>query len=133
MTVGLPGTGIGGVFYLLSALLMPFTEIVKTLRGKSSLADWRLVIKQLSLGLAILAAMWLLGLIAANIFNLFASVKPTHAGVLQNIHTHITNTAFHLNIFHIAPILMSIVTLSVILTLTNLLRIFIRPLASKVT
>ena len=27
MTAGMPGTGIGGLFYLLSALLMPLREL----------------------------------------------------------------------------------------------------------
>jgi hypothetical protein len=41
MNAGLPGTGIGGVFYLVSALFMPFFELFKTLRGESNLERWR--------------------------------------------------------------------------------------------
>jgi len=132
MTAGLPGTGIGGVFYLLSALLMPLFELITTLRGKSSLARWTVVLRQLAIGLVILGAMWLLGLIAGIAFDLLVSAKPVAHGLIRDMHAHIVRTAFRLNMFHIAPIIMSIVTLSVILALTNLLRIFFRPLAEKV-
>ena len=46
MNPGLPGVGIGGFFYLASALLMPFVEAVRTIRGRSSLARWRAVAHQ---------------------------------------------------------------------------------------
>ena len=38
---GLPGTGLGGLFYLLLAFWMPFAELPRTLRGRSSRARWR--------------------------------------------------------------------------------------------
>lgn len=132
MTVGLPGTGIGGIFYLLSAFYMPFREIVKTFGGKSSVACWLAVLRQLSMGIIIVACMWLLGVVAAVVFDLFIAVKPSIPGVVQDMHTHLINTAFHINIFHVAPIIMSVVTLSAILTLTNILRIVVRPLAEEV-
>ncbi len=132
MTAGLPGTGIGGVFYLLSALCMPIIEIVMTLRGESSFARWLLVLRQLSIGATILGAMWLLGLIAGVTFDFFASAQPVVPSLVRNMHAHIVQTAFRLNIFHIAPVIMSIVTLSVVLTLTNIMRLFFRPLAKQV-
>ncbi|MBX2998763.1 MAG: hypothetical protein KF893_09665 [Caldilineaceae bacterium] len=46
MNVGLPGTGLGGLFYLLAALIMPFVEIVQTVRGRSSRTRWWLVARQ---------------------------------------------------------------------------------------
>ena len=35
MTPGLPGTGIGGLFYICSALLMPLCELRRRLRGNA--------------------------------------------------------------------------------------------------
>jgi tetratricopeptide (TPR) repeat protein len=63
MTVGLPGTGIGGMFYLLSALAMPLREAVRRLRGVGSTASprWRMVATQAALAGGILAGMWVTG------------------------------------------------------------------------
>ena len=38
MTAGLPGVGIGGLFYLLLVLLMPLYEFWRMLQGRSSIA-----------------------------------------------------------------------------------------------
>src|SRR5438876_5809402 len=57
MTAGLPGVGIGGLFYLLSALLMPFIELGRTVRGRSSLERWRLVARQWLVAVGMIAAL----------------------------------------------------------------------------
>lgn len=49
MNVGLPGTGIGGLFYLLAAFLMPVVEIFQTIRGRSNWERWRIVGRQVVL------------------------------------------------------------------------------------
>jgi hypothetical protein len=61
MNAGLPGTGIGGVFYLLSALWMPFHELYKTFRKKNQPQRMRLIFSQVSLALGIIAGIWLTG------------------------------------------------------------------------
>jgi hypothetical protein len=58
MTAGLPGTGIGGIFYLLLAVYMPVCEFFKTLQGKSTLKRWGGVTVQLLFVVGILSAMW---------------------------------------------------------------------------
>jgi len=58
MTVGLPGTGIGGIFYLLLAVCMPVREFVRTLRGRTNLRRWGFIALQLLLVFGIIAAMW---------------------------------------------------------------------------
>jgi hypothetical protein len=64
MTAGLPGVGIGGLFYLISALLMPILEVVRTVRGRSSLARWRTVGRQFAMAVvmvgALTAVVWVL-------------------------------------------------------------------------
>ena len=35
MTAGLPGVGIGGIFYLASAIMMPVRSLVATLSGRA--------------------------------------------------------------------------------------------------
>ena len=58
MNVGLPGTGIGGLFYLLTALLMPVVELTLTLRGRSSVTRWQIVLRQVTLALGVLRGLW---------------------------------------------------------------------------
>ena len=53
---GLPGTGLGGLFYVLLALWMPVAELRATLRGRSSPARWRAVGAQFALACGIIAA-----------------------------------------------------------------------------
>ncbi len=60
MTAGLPGTGIGGIFYLASTLVMPFREVSRRLRGRPA-GDWRVVSGQLAIAGGILGAMWVTG------------------------------------------------------------------------
>jgi cytochrome bd-type quinol oxidase subunit 2 len=58
---GLPGTGLGGVFYALLVVWMAVREACLSFRGTSSQARWR---KILSLGLllaGIMLALWLEG------------------------------------------------------------------------
>lgn len=47
MFAGLPGIGVGTLFYVLMALWMPIRELGHVLRGTSSLAAWRLILVQL--------------------------------------------------------------------------------------
>jgi MFS family permease len=61
MNAGLPGTGISGAFYLLSALWMPFHELYKTLRNKSQPQRMRLILIQSGIALGIIAGIWLAG------------------------------------------------------------------------
>lgn len=61
MNAGLPGTGIGGVFYLLSALWMPFHGIYKTLTEKNQPQRLRLIFSQVGLALGVIAGIWLAG------------------------------------------------------------------------
>jgi hypothetical protein len=46
MFAGLPGIGIGTLFYVVIALCMPVVEVVKVVQGTSSVARWRLIGRQ---------------------------------------------------------------------------------------
>jgi hypothetical protein len=56
MSAGLPGLGLGGLFFIFSALLAPFPELWRTLRGRSDLATWKAIGRQLAQALAMVAA-----------------------------------------------------------------------------
>lgn len=53
---GLPGTGLGGLFYVLLALWMPVAELYATLRGRSSRDRWRVVGTQFAMACAVVAS-----------------------------------------------------------------------------
>lgn len=53
---GLPGTGLGGLMYVVLALAMPFYETVQTVRGRSSAERWKLVLRQTAIALGIVVA-----------------------------------------------------------------------------
>jgi hypothetical protein len=56
MSAGLPGLGLGGLFFIFSALLAPFPELWRTVRGRSDLAAWKAIGRQLAQALAMVAA-----------------------------------------------------------------------------
>lgn len=56
MSAGLPGLGLGGLFFIFSALLAPLPELWKTLRGRSGVAAWRLVGRQFAQAVAMIVA-----------------------------------------------------------------------------
>ena len=70
MTPGLPGAGIGGLFYLLAALFSPVWETVRLLRGNGAPRQWAVVLRLFLLALSIVAAMWLTAWIVAAVFSL---------------------------------------------------------------
>lgn len=68
MTAGLPGSGIGGVFYLLSALCAPVVALARGSRGEDRRG--RMVLQQWLLAAGVIAGLvvtgWLLGIIIAH-------------------------------------------------------------------
>lgn len=119
MNVGLPGTGIGGVFYLLLALCMPFFELYKTLRGESSAMRWLFVLRQLLMSGAILVGMWGVGLALGLLINAPSGADPDEIG--QFVQQVSASSMMKLNLFHIAPIVFSLLTLALIFLLTRLM------------
>jgi hypothetical protein len=69
MFAGLPGIGVGTLFYVLMALWMPVREIPRVINGTSSVSQWRLIARQLLYAFGIVATvmfaermlMWILG------------------------------------------------------------------------
>ncbi len=70
MTAGIPGAGIGGLFYILSALWMPIREGWALLHGRSTPPRRALVARQLALAVGIVISMggaaWLIETLVAT-------------------------------------------------------------------
>lgn len=58
MIVGIPGTGLGGLFYILLVVFMPFRELFLTFRRRSNLARWRGVVLHILVAASILGVLW---------------------------------------------------------------------------
>jgi hypothetical protein len=56
VSAGLPGLGLGGLFFILSALVAPILELVRTVRGESDAASWRRVGRNFALAVVMIAA-----------------------------------------------------------------------------
>jgi len=56
MTAGLPGLGLGGLFFILSALLAPLVELSRIARGRSAPGAWRAIWRQFAIAVTMLVA-----------------------------------------------------------------------------
>jgi hypothetical protein len=56
MNAGIPGLGLGGLFFILTALLAPAIELGRTVRGRSRPAAWATVGRQFAIAVAMIAA-----------------------------------------------------------------------------
>jgi hypothetical protein len=77
MFAGLPGIGVGTLFYVMAALWMPVRELPRLVSGKSSVARWRLIGMQFCFAVSIIASiaiadrvlLWMLGTESPNSIN----------------------------------------------------------------
>jgi hypothetical protein len=135
MNAGLPGVGIGGLFYLLCALLMPFVELGRTFAGRSSAERWRSVAVQFVMALAMVAT------VTAVIWGVRVLFSPTEVvrtpvgggaggpgggGVVE----HVVRVTPHLPI---ALVLLSYLMLGVVLLVATVLRYVVRRRPMPVT
>lgn len=58
MTAGIPGSGLGGIFYMLLAVCMPLHELAATFRSRSQPKRWASVLTMVALCAGILGALW---------------------------------------------------------------------------
>ena len=79
MNAGLPTTGIGGIFYILSVIIMVFVEIGKTIKGSSNISRWKFVLTQCGLVCGIMGMIFLTGIVLAAILP--HEVRETLSGV----------------------------------------------------
>ena len=101
MTAGLPGTGIGGLFYLISALLMPCREAFRALIGRGDRARGQVALQQGGLAVTILGAVWVTGLVLGL---LHIGTSLVHRATIYGLH-----------ILYITPVIVAFATLSGVL------------------
>lgn len=116
MIVGIPGTGIGGLFYLMSALWLPVRGLFRRVRG----VGVRLpsTFRQAALALGILGGLWLTG---EMLGTLLMCVLP-HAGP-DALGAHASRSA---NLLRVASLALGVGTLLAVLATVRLARVFVR-------
>ena len=109
MTAGLPGTGIGGLFYLISALLMPFREAFLALTGRGSRERGQIALQQGGLAVTIVGAVWVTGLVL-GLFHI--GTKLVHHATVAGV-----------RVLYITPVIVAFATLSGVLLAVEIARI----------
>jgi len=69
MFAGLPGIGVGTLFYVLMALWMPVRELPRVFQGTSTIETWKLILRQIFYAVGIIVTvmfaerlmLWVLG------------------------------------------------------------------------
>jgi hypothetical protein len=82
VTVGLPGAGIGGLFYLLAALATPLCEVARALRKSHTPRRWTRALRHFVLAASIVFGMWLAAWwVGALVISSEATRTVTAAGI----------------------------------------------------
>ena len=121
MNVGLPGTGIGGLFYLLSAFLILLYELLMTMRGKSNMKRWKIVGEQIGITITMVAAAILMNAVLSKYFAKQPPVQATSDSVMSAI---LVTYSQH-------PLLVPVTLLAIVLAVTQILQVVLRASAAK--
>jgi hypothetical protein len=117
MFAGLPGIGVGTLYYVLAAFWMPFRELARLLRGDFSAARWRLVVMQLCFAITIIASIAAADRVLGVVLNEGSVRSITPARLI--------NEAFQSNApqsFWSAPMSASLLLLGGVLVFTEVMR-----------
>jgi hypothetical protein len=112
MNPGLPGTGIGGLFYILSALWMPVCEIWRRCRGNAT-GGWPLVARQFAIAVGVAAAM-------SGVFWALDSVFMLHEAAQRA-----AGKAHAAQTFHLSALLTTTGVLVTLLVAVHFVRFFL--------
>jgi hypothetical protein len=116
MTAGLPGTGIGGLFYLLLVLLMPLREAWRGPGERTDVHRWRIIGGKLAITSGILVALWLEAWTLFVVFGLRQDSLAASLGVSAELTAHVARAASFA----------TLASLGLVLFALALLRVFVR-------
>ncbi len=125
MTAGVPGTGIGGLFYLIIALWMPVRELfffcIRRKVGPGRLAP---VIRHAVITAWIILAMWAAGEFIGLLFTLFRMTgRNTDLFGKAGLSIAIRNSH---SILHLTPFLLTLAVLIAVYLSMHALRLYVR-------
>lgn len=117
MNTGLPGTGVGGLFYLVSVVVMIFIELKDYLVRKNGSKKLKLVFEQTFLACSIVIA-----IVATNIFfsrYVFKRTLPT----LSSSPTFIQQSSY---LIQVHPVIVPIILLFFVTSATQILYLVLK-------
>jgi hypothetical protein len=117
MNVGLPGAGVGGLFYLLCALAMPIKEVYLTITRPRHKFRYRLVATQLGIVIGIVSGVLAIYELVKNVFGLeLSNSTPTDSVMFYSL----------------LPVLISFSLLLIILITVRIAGLFSSPRKSPI-
>ncbi len=119
MTPGIPGTGIGGLFYLLSAAALPLREGYRRVWKGVAAARWRVIALQQLLAAGILGGMWTTG------WLLGVLARTARAHIVAG------PTAVSHNVWRTAAFALSLATLIAVVCTVELMGLWVRRRARR--
>lgn len=133
MVVGMPGTGIGGLYYFIMIALMPARELWFVLQGKSSLARWKFIATQWAMVAGILFSLWAT-MILVKLGLHAVGVNPAHTLAALRPGASAAQVAEDTNAFFAKAAWASLLSLGACIVLVQVLRFSIarrRPLPKR--
>lgn len=121
MAAGIPGTGIGGLFYAVLALFMPLKKLFTRDRRASPARRWRAVAVQLGLVAGILAAMSATAWVVSSFVRVLRPDPVAADRGLGGIGATLTR----------ATLLASVASLAAVVVLVQVLRLVVRRPATE--
>ena len=112
MNVGLPGAGVGGLFYLLCALAMPIKEVFLTITRPEHKFRYRLIATQLSIVIGIVSGVIAIYKLVSNVLGIDLSFTAHTDSII---------------LYSLLPVMISFGLLLVILTSVRLMSFFSSP------
>ena len=121
MTPGIPGAGIGGLFYVFSALVLSVRHGWRRMRRQQTVASSRDValLAALAAGIAlgVWLAGWLVGLLVTPVFT-----DPSRASTTALFHGHVVVR----NVIRVAALIVGVATLAFVMLGVELARLWQR-------
>jgi len=126
MFAGLPGIGVGTLFYVLMAFWMPVRELPRVIQGTSSLATWKIIVRQMFYAVSIIVTVMfaervLLALLGVSQVKPFSPATWLHG----ELGMHASGSILA------APIMASILLLSSVLIAVELLRVVTAAMSQR--
>lgn len=117
MNVGLPGTGIGGLFYLLSVIFIFTSELIAVCRGKGNRQRWHTVIEQLLMTITMIFMAFITNYYFSKIlFKKYPIPLPDRPALTDKV----------VNLYQNHPLLIPVTLLLAVLIFINALYLFLR-------
>jgi hypothetical protein len=116
MTAGVPGTGLGGLFYILAALFLPVRGAIRKLRRQN--VSWNVIARLSGLAVGVFVGIWAMGWLLGLLFVPAAGTFGAATGATAQMR------ATSRNVLRWATVAAGFATLSLVLLAVQVARLF---------